>query len=91
MQEERRLLLRVGDPATVPIHNSCRDAMRTLPSLVVQRCVSFAGSCELSVGGRVLVGGCGWRSRSLVMSGLLPPLSSRTSGGVSPYLLLCVA
>ena len=57
MQEERRLLLRVGDPATVPIHNSCRDAMRTLPSLVVQRCVSFAGSCELSVGGRVLVGG----------------------------------
>ena len=24
------------------------------------------------------------------MSGLLPPLSSRTSGGVWPYLLLCV-
>ena len=23
-----------------------------------------------------------------MMSGLLPPLSSRTSGGVSPYLLL---
>ena len=40
------------------------------------------------MGDRLLVGGCGERSRSLMMSGLLPPLSSRTSGGVSPYLLL---
>ena len=42
MQEERRLPLHVGDPATVPIHDNGYDAMRTLPSLVVQRCVIFA-------------------------------------------------
>lgn len=59
---------------------------RSLPMMEIP------GSSELSVGGRVLVGGCGWRSRSQVMSGLVPPLSSRTLGGVSPYLLLvCVA
>lgn len=52
------------------------------------RAQTFNGSSELSVGDRVLVGGCGYRSRSLMMSGLLPPLSSRTSGGVSPCLVL---
>ena len=45
-------------------------------------------SSKLSVCDQVAVEGYGQRSRHLITIGLLPPLPSRTSGGVSPYLLL---
>ena len=40
------------------------------------------GPVELSVGDRVLVGGCRQRSMFLIMSGLLPPPENTTGGQI---------